>query len=121
MARKVFETVAVDVPFAFACLATTDPANGLITGTTKSHPLTVSDEELAAAEYGEPDVNLFADLALRPLPVGVLSVDTNGRPDSCRRFREFVVPNFGFTDELRLACRAGGTTWALLGLYRGAA
>ena len=121
LARKVFETVAVEVPFAFACLATTDPANGLITGAVKSHPLSVGDEELAAAEYGRADLNLFADLALRPLPVGVLSVDTDGRPDSCRRFRELMAPRFGFTDELRLVCRAGGTTWALLGLYRGAA
>lgn len=116
----MFDTVAEDVPFAFACLATTDPANGLITGAIKSHPLPIGDEEFAAAEYGGPDVNLFAELALRPVPVGVLSVDTDGRPDSCRRLREFMAPRFGFTDEVRLACRAQGTTWGLLALYRGA-
>jgi DNA-binding CsgD family transcriptional regulator len=118
MARAVFLTVARDVPFDFACLATTDPASGLITGAFKSSPLPLGDEEFAAAEYGEPDLNQFVDVAARAVPVAVLSVDTGGHPERCRRLREYMTPQFGFVDEIRLACRAGGTTWALLGLYR---
>jgi DNA-binding CsgD family transcriptional regulator len=118
VARAVFVTVARDVPFAFACLATTDPASGLITGAFKSSPLPLGDEEFAAAEYGHPDLNLFTEIAARPVPVGVLSVDTGGHPEQCRRLRDYMTPQFGFVDEIRLACRTGGTTWAAVALYR---
>ena len=120
VARAVFDAVGEAVPSAFACLATTDPASGLITGAYKSSPLPMGDEEFSAAEYGGPDINQFAELARRPEPVGVLSIDTGGDPDRSRRFREFMRPRFGFTDELRLACRTQGTTWGALALYRGA-
>lgn len=118
VARAVFVGMAPDVPFAFACLATTDPTSGLITGAFKSSPLPLGDEEFAAAEYGDPDVNQFSDVGRRPVPVAVLSVDTDGQPERCRRMREYMTPRFGFVDEIRLVCRAGGTTWALLALYR---
>ena len=118
VARAVFVTVARDVPFAFACLATTDPASGLITGAFKSSALPLGDEEFAAAEYGQADVNLFSEIAARPVPVGVLSVDTGGRPEQCRRLHGYMTPQFGFVDEIRLACRTGGTTWAAMALYR---
>ncbi|WP_375481590.1 response regulator transcription factor [uncultured Jatrophihabitans sp.] len=119
LSRAVFDTVARDISFAFACLASTDPATELIARAFKSHPLAIGEEGFAAAEYGGPDVNQFAELVRRPVPVGALSHDTGGHPDSCRRMREFMTPRFGFTDELRLACRARDTTWAVLALYRG--
>lgn len=118
VARAVFDTVAYDVPFAFACLAATDPTSGLITTAVKSEPLAMGDREFAAAEYGAPDVNQLVDLARRPVPVGVLSLDTGGRPQECRRLAEYMTPSFGFVDEIRLVCRSGGTTWAALGIYR---
>ncbi|WP_375423960.1 response regulator transcription factor [uncultured Friedmanniella sp.] len=114
----MFDTVAEDVPFAFACLATTDPANGLINAAYKSHPLPVGDQEFAASEYGGPDINQFVELAGRQPPVGLLSVDTGGEPMLCRRLREYMAPQFGFTDELRLVCRGPQLTWGLLALYR---
>lgn len=119
LSQVVFDTVAVDVPFVFACLATTDPASGLINAAYKSHPLPMGEDDFAAAEYGPPDINRFAELAERPLPVGVLSVDTDGQPDRCRRMREYMAPQFGFTDEIRLVCREQATSWALLAIYRG--
>ncbi|SEQ79280.1 helix-turn-helix transcriptional regulator [Microlunatus flavus] len=118
VARAVFVTVARDVPFAFACLATTDPTSGLITRAYKSAPLPLGDEEFTAAEYGEPDLNQLVDIADRDVPVGVLSVDTDGHPERCRRLSAYMTPQFGFVDEIRLVCRSGGTTWAALGLYR---
>ena len=118
VATAVFVTAARDVPFDFACLATTDPTSGLITGAFKSSPLPLGDEEFAAAEYGEPDLNQFVDVAQRVVPVAVLSADTDGHPEQCRRLREYMTPQFGFVDEIRLVCHAGGTTWAVLGLYR---
>ena len=120
LAQAVFDTLTGFVPFVFACLATTDPATGVVTRAFKSHPLEFgSDEDFAAAEYGRPDVNLFAEIARRPVPVGVLSIDTDGDIARCHRLREFMIPVFGFTDELRLACRIRDTTWGALALYRG--
>jgi DNA-binding CsgD family transcriptional regulator len=119
LAAAVCASVAAAVPYAFGCLATTDPATGLISWAYKTHPLEIGDEEFAAAEYGAADINQFAEIARRPEPVAVLSIDTGGRASSCRRFREFLAPRFGFTDELRVAFRAQGLTWAVLALYRG--
>ncbi|MFD1721283.1 helix-turn-helix transcriptional regulator [Amnibacterium endophyticum] len=119
VASAVFEVVGAEIPNVLTCLATMDPSSGLITRALKSKPLEIGDHEFTAAEYGAPDVNRFDDLARRPVPVGVLSVDTAGSPSSCLRFREFMAPRFGFTDELRLACLTGGTMWGALALYRG--
>jgi DNA-binding CsgD family transcriptional regulator len=119
-AAAVCAAIATAVPYDFCCLAATDPATGLISWVWKTSPLDIGDEEWAAAEYGGPDVNQLAEIAARPEPVGVLSVDTGGRPESCRRFRDFLAPRLGFTDELRVVARAQGLTWAALGLYRGA-
>lgn len=118
LAQAVFDAVAGDVPFAFACLATTDPVSGLINAAYKSHDLPVGDQEFAASEYGEPDINQFRELAERAVPVGVLSVDTDGEPGRCRRLSEYMTPMFGFTDELRLVCRGPQTVWGLVALYR---
>jgi DNA-binding CsgD family transcriptional regulator len=118
VAKAVFATVASAVPFAFACLATTDPATGLITSAVKSHDLPLGDEEFAAAEYGRPDINLFAEIARRTAPVGLLSVDTDGHPERCARLRDYMTPRFGFIDELRLACRSRKAVWGALAIYR---
>lgn len=119
VADLVCATVATDVPFAFGCLATMDPTTQLITRAFKTHPLGIGDEEFAVAEYGGADINQFAQIALRPDLVGVLSIDTGGHPERCRRFRDFLAPRFGFTDELRLVCRSQNSTWGGLALYRG--
>ena len=118
LAAVVFRCVAHDVPHAFGCLATTDPLTGLISWAYKSRPLELGDEDFAAAEYAAPDVNQFTEIEQRPEPVGVLSIDTHGRVDACRRMREFMTPRFGFTDELRIAFRAQGLTWGVMALYR---
>lgn len=118
LASAVCSTIRQQIPFAFACLATTDPLSGLITWTYKTDDVQVSDEEFAAAEFGRPDINQFAEISRRREPVGVLSIDTGGRPDTCHRFREFLRPRFGFGDELRVAFRSQGMTWAVLALYR---
>jgi DNA-binding CsgD family transcriptional regulator len=119
LAEAVYGVVAAHVPFDFACLATTDPATGVITWASKTRSLGVGDEEFAALEYGPPDVNGFAEIARRDPPVGVLSIDTGGAPDTCRRHRDCMSPRFGFTDELRVAFRSREATWGAIALYRG--
>ena len=120
LAQVVESAVAQHVPFSFGCFATTDPATGLITWASKTRDLGVGDEEFAAAEYGPPDINSFTEIAGRRPPVGVLSLDTGGRPEQCRRHREFMRPRFGFTDELRVVFVSRGASWGGLALYRGA-
>jgi DNA-binding CsgD family transcriptional regulator len=120
LAAAVFRIVGRRVPFDFACFATTDPATGLITWAGKSRSLGVGDEEFAATEYGPSDVNSFVELAGRRPPLGVLSIDTGGNPDACRRHRDFMAPRFGFTDELRAVLLGRGASWGALALYRGA-
>lgn len=117
LADAVFTAFRAVVPFSFACLATIDPATGLISSAYKS-ARGIGDEDFAAAEYGGRDINQFTEIALRPEPVGVLSIDTEGRPQTCRRFRDFLAPRFGFTDELRVVFRQQGLTWGALALYR---
>lgn len=119
LAEVVYTAVARHVPFDFACFATTDPATRLITWASKTRSLGVGDEEFAATEYGPPDINDFAEIASRRPPAGALSVDTGGRPDTCRRHREFMSPRFGFTDELRVVFLSRGASWGGLALYRG--
>jgi DNA-binding CsgD family transcriptional regulator len=119
LADVVYAEVARRVPYSFACLATTDPASGVVTWTSKTRSLGVGDEEFAAAEYGPADINKFEDIARRAPPVGALSVDTGGRPEDCRRHREYMHPRFGFTDELRAVFVSRAASWGALGLYRG--
>lgn len=119
LARAVYDAVAVSVPYDFACFATTDPTTGVITWASKTRDLGVGDVEFAAAEYGPPDVNKFDEIAVRTPPVGVLSVDTEGDVDRCRRHREFMAPRFGFTDELRAAFVSRSAVWGVVAIYRG--
>jgi DNA-binding CsgD family transcriptional regulator len=119
LAADVCAAVDRHVSFDFGCFATTDPATGVITWAWKTRSLGVGDEEFAAAEYGPPDINGLAEIARRRPPVGVLSIDTGGLPDTCRRHREFMSPRFGFTDELRVVFVSRAVSWGALALYRG--
>lgn len=116
--RATCETLATTIAYDFACLATTDPATGLITGTVKSHPGDPMDEQLARYEYEISDLNQFVELARRPVPVGVLELDTDGHPDRSLRYRDFLLPLLSLGHELRAVFRSAGATWGAIGLYR---
>lgn len=117
-ALAVCDQLCRAVPFTFGCLASVDPATGLITGAVKTADTGMGDEEFAFYEYAIDDVNHFDEIAARRSPAGVLSVDTGGRPDQSTRFAEFLSPRFDFTDELRLAFRSQHRTWGVLAIYR---
>jgi len=117
-AESALELLRQAVPFESACLAFTDPATELLTGTVKLDLPDARDAEFARLEYEFDDVNAFRDIAARDIPVGVLALDTDGHPDRSLRYREFLVPHFDQGNELRAACRLDGQTWGLLGLYR---
>lgn len=119
LAHTLYGAIAHHVPYDFACFASTDPASGVVTWASKTRSLGVGDEEFAASEYGPKDINKFDDLAQRVPPVGVLSIDTKGQLDTCRRHRDFMHPRFGFTDELRAVFTSRAASRGVLGLYRG--
>lgn len=118
LAQVIYRAVARYVAYDFACFAVTDPASGLVAWASKTRSLGVGDEEFAAVENGPPDINGFAEIAQRKPPVGVLSIDTGGHPERCRRHRDLMLPRFGFTDELRVVFPSRGVSWGEMALYR---
>lgn len=118
-AETVLDLLREAVPYDAVCLATSDPATGLLTGRYHIDLGDSRDAEFAHLEYEVDDVNLFRDVATRPRPVGVLALDTGGAPETSVRWREFLMPHFGIRHELRAAFRADGQVWGLIGMYRG--
>lgn len=68
-------------------------------------------------EFHDQDAILFRDLSRSPAPAASLRSATADRPLRSPRYREFVQPQ-GYDDELRVTFRAGGSSWAVAGLYR---
>ncbi|MET3806846.1 DNA-binding CsgD family transcriptional regulator [Nakamurella sp. UYEF19] len=119
LCAAICELLGRAIPFDYACLATTDPSTGLITGVVKTDSGDSADEEFARYEYGMNDDYLqFSDLVRRPVPVAVLQTETGGQPERSRRFREFLRPRFSHGHEMRAAFRTGGRMWGAIGLYR---
>ncbi len=69
------------------------------------------------AEFHEPDVALYRDLARDATPAAAMREATGDRPLRSARYRSFVRPQ-GYDDELRVVFRSGDSTWAVAGLYR---
>ena len=90
----------------------------LLACSIKSQEPPCSDEEIVLHELAGPDVNQFADLARRADPVGSLWLDTDGRPETCHRFADFLEPRLGAIDELRIAFTGDGLLWAGLAMHR---
>lgn len=90
----------------------------LFTYAAADAPLADAAPRFVDKEFGpEDDVNRFAILAHASRPVATLDQATNGRRMSSPRFREVIAP-LGLGDELRVALRAGTTTWGFLCLHR---
>jgi DNA-binding CsgD family transcriptional regulator len=105
------------VRFDGSCWQTNDPATALITSHLTLNLPSGGFPLLAANEYLADDVNKFADLAVRPHPVGVLSQATDGQPQRSLRWQEMLRPN-GFDAELRVAFVDGTGCWGSLILVR---
>ncbi len=106
------------IPFEFACMASTDPATGLITHAYKSDPADSMDAEFARLEYATEDINQFHDISARRTPVGVLDHDTAGHPERCLRHHVFLVPCFAHGHELRAGFRSRHGVWGVIAMYR---
>jgi DNA-binding CsgD family transcriptional regulator len=109
------------------CWHTLDPQTRLITGDGGEElisegvftPETISEASasILASEYLVRDVNAFAALAARRVPVGILSHATNGKPERSVRYRDVLVPT-GIPYELRAAFVSRGRCWGAVHIAR---
>ena len=74
-------------------LMTSDAPEELISeGIYTPETAPAAGEQIVAHEYMGDDVNTFAGLARRRMPVGILSETTRGRPGRSPRYREELAP-----------------------------
>lgn len=104
------------VPHEGYCLIGFDPVSGLRVFIASRNGLVNSFERLIHNETVEHDLHRYTDLACRLDPVGTLG---GGRPGEARspRLHE-ILPEHGFSRELRLALRGHGILWGALVLIR---
>lgn len=114
------EIIADVIPHDAICIATTDPATRLLTGTVKSGIDGSADDRFVRLEYRHADVNHFRDLARRPTGVGILAQETGGDPQRSTRYRELLRPHYGLEHELRGVARLNDVLWGTCALYRDA-
>lgn len=74
-------------------------------------------ELLVRSEYIVEDVNTFAGLAARRVPVGILDHVTRGAPESSARYRDLLLPA-GIPHELRAAFVIRGRVWGAVHIAR---
>ena len=109
------------------CWHTLDPQTRLMTSEAKHElidegvytPQTApaAGARLVASEYFVQDVNTFASLASRRVPVGTLSRATGGHPERSTRYRDLLVPS-GIPFELRAAFVTRGRCWGAVHIAR---
>src|SRR3954467_13515681 len=74
-------------------------------------------ELLVRSEYIVEDVNTFAALAARRVPVGILEHATRGNPQSSPRYRDLLLPS-DIPHELRAAFVIRGRVWGAVHIAR---
>jgi DNA-binding CsgD family transcriptional regulator len=109
------------------CWHTLDPQTQLITsdapeelissGVYTEQTAPVAGAGIIASEYLIDDVNTFAGLARRRIPVATLSATTRGRPERSTRYREVLAPS-GIPFELRAVFVSRGRAWGAVHIAR---
>lgn len=120
---EVDVSVGRAVPHVGACYATMDPATQLLTSTFKFGDLQGRDDrddEWGQIEYGATEPTAFQVLARQPVPAAGSHAATGGDVLASRRMREYMLPYFDYTDELRVVARTDSHTWGGVALFRGA-
>ncbi|HEY2332186.1 MAG TPA: GAF domain-containing protein [Acidimicrobiales bacterium] len=111
--RRLRQLVPIDAAF----YATVDPVTLLFTSAMADDPLGAATPRFLDNEFGQPDVNKFADLADATDKLGTLDRATRGDRITSPRYRDVLRP-LGLGDELRVALVAGGQCWGVLCLHR---
>ena len=118
---EAVESLHRAVPHVAACLATVDPSTELLTGTRKFGDLQgrdSHDHEWGLIEYGSVEETTFTELSRAGTRSVGVHAATGGDVSRSQRMREFMQPNFGYTDELRVVFRDGGSVWGGAALFR---
>ncbi len=118
---EVFASLQRAVPFRAMCTALFDPATHLCTGTIKLGELVAdetADAQWGMTEYGFDNPTNFASLTARGVLATAPRIEALDDPSALRRTQEFLHPQYGFSDELRMIGRADGHTWGGFGLHR---
>jgi DNA-binding CsgD family transcriptional regulator len=115
------------VPSDAACWHTLDPQTRLMTsdaphelvseGVFTADTVTAAGARLIASEYFVEDVNTFAQLASRRVPVATLTQAAGGHPERSARYRELLAPS-GIPHELRAAFVSRGRCWGAVHFAR---
>lgn len=120
-AQALVEVLQPLVPHAAACVVTTDPATGLVTGTYKLGALAGHhdlDAEWARLEYETDDPTRLLVVGGQAVPARAAS-QLPGGPEGSVRIRELVGPG-GYGDELRMVARRDSASWGGVNLFRAA-
>lgn len=109
------------------CWHTLDPQTGLMTSDAPQElisegvftPQAAADAGagIVASEYFVKDLNTFASLAARRVPVGILSQATKGRLERSTRYLDVLAPA-GIPFELRAAFVNRGRCWGAVHIAR---
>jgi DNA-binding CsgD family transcriptional regulator len=115
------------VPSAAACWHTIDPQTNLLTsdsptelisnGVLTLESATAAGQAIIASEYFAKDVNTFAWLARKRVPVGTLAQATSGKLERSLRYRQVLKPA-GIPHELRAAFVTRGRCWGAVHITR---
>ena len=110
-----------------SCWHTLDPHTRLMTsdapdeliqrGIFAPEEAPAAGELIVRSEYIVEDVNTFADLAARRVPVGILDHATRGTPERSARYRDLLHPA-GIPHELRAAFVVRGRVWGAVHIAR---
>jgi DNA-binding CsgD family transcriptional regulator len=110
-----------------SCWHTLDPSTRLLTsdapkelierGVFTAEEATAAGELLVRSEYMVDDVNTFAGLAARRVPVGTLDHATRGMPEHSARYRDLLRPA-DIPHELRAAFVIRGRVWGAVHIAR---
>ena len=115
------------IPNDASCWHTLDPTTRLLTsddpvelignGIFTPDEAPAAGELLVRSEYMIEDVNTFAGLSTRRVPVGILDHATRGHPETSARYRDLLLPA-GIPHELRAAFVIRGRVWGAVHIAR---
>jgi DNA-binding CsgD family transcriptional regulator len=115
------------VPSAAACWHTVDPQTSLLTsdsptelirrGVLTLETAAAAGQGIIASEYFAQDVNTFASLARKRLPVRTLTQAAGGRVERSLRYQQVLAPA-GIPHELRAAFVTRGRCWGAVHIAR---
>jgi DNA-binding CsgD family transcriptional regulator len=115
------------VPSAAACWHTVDPQTNLLTSDSPTELIShgvltlegaaAAGQGIIASEYFAQDLNTFASLARKRVPVGTLTQATGGKLERSLRYRQVLKPA-GIPHELRAAFVTRGRCWGAVHFAR---